>query len=347
MKCLYITADTVGTPTGGGIVTYQESQALKELGEVTILDAQKLGIHNDPFEYDRRVFAYVKSLIESHNIPRLAHIYAGTFTNTVHKLREYGTRVSYTAAAHNTTLSKEEFEKFGIQYDFPHITNPAKWREYVNGYIAADLVICPSTSSKKLMESYGCCNGGVCVIPHGVHPPETTTKIPNKFSVGYLGQPGPDKGLIYLLEAWGKLNLKDARLILAGRMIHQILPYTKGGNIEVMGFVDSISDFYNACSIYCQPSVTEGFGIEVLEAMAHGRPVIVSNGAGAVDVVTNSRDGFNVPIRNPDQIAMKILRLYKNRDLLIKLGNNAKKAAGKYTWDKIRDKYIEAWRHIL
>ena len=66
--------------------------------------------------------------------------------------------------------------------------------------------------------------------------------------------------------------------------------------------VDNVGKMYNSCSVYVQPSVTEGFGIPVLEAMAYARPVIVTEGAGVYELVDDGKEGFVVPIRNPDVI---------------------------------------------
>jgi glycosyltransferase involved in cell wall biosynthesis len=174
--------------------------------------------------------------------------------------------------------------------------------------------------------------------------------MPAKFTVGYLGQSGPDKGLVYLLEAWSKLNLPNCRLLMAGRGIEQMAPVWQHvggcGEVEFLGWVKNVSDFYNSISCYVQPSVTEGFGIEVLEAMAHGRPVIVSEGAGAADVVENKITGFVVPRRNSDAIADCIMKLKNDPALCESMGAAARAVALCYTWDKIIPQYWALWRSL-
>ncbi|MBA7653880.1 Sucrose synthase [subsurface metagenome] len=111
----------------------------------------------------------------------------------------------------------------------------------------------------------------------------------------------------------------------------------------MLGRVPNVSDVYNACSVYVQPSVVEGFGIEVLEAMAHGRPVIASEGAGASDLVDDSI-GFVVPIRSPEAIAER-LNLLKSMPHygLMQMGQRARRKAKNYTWEKIRKRYAKLW----
>lgn len=349
-KSLFITADEVGIQTGGGAVTNNEYQALKANGDVILLQRadilpSKYNLpDHDPFAFD--IVALERSL---NYAPQLAHFYAGTFSDTIKDLKNRGIKISYTAAAHDRKTSIEEFHNLGYNYPWEHLTREDLWQQYLAGYKAADLLICPSTLSASVMKSYGCTNK-IVVIPHGVHLPATSDRLPTKFTVGYLGQVGPDKGTVYLIRAWKKLNYRDATLVFAGRSSIELLPTIRsqgGGQIQLKGFVESISELYNMSSIYVQPSVCEGFGIEVLEAMAYSRPVIVADGAGAADVVTDGVDGFVVPKRNPSAIAEKIDWFYKNQHKIPSMGEMARKKAAQYEWSDIRRKYIEEWNKLL
>jgi len=267
---------------------------------------------------------------------------------TVRGLRERGTKVSYTAAAHDVGESRKAFEDLGLQFNLPHLTEKPLWDRYVAGYLDADLVICPSLLSKACMESYGAKN--VVVIPHGCDLPAKVAPAPKRFTVGYLGQAGPDKGLRYLFEAWRKLDLRDATLLIAGKNIDSALPLWRrygGGNVRFMGFVESVSTFYDNVSLYVQPSVTEGFGIEVLEAMAHGRPVICSEGAGARDMVKTGENGHRVPPRDAGAIADMIMVHYEDRELATKMAPAARATAEAHTWETIRGRYRAAWEKLF
>lgn len=175
--------------------------------------------------------------------------------------------------------------------------------------------------------------------------------MPSRFTVGYLGAYGPDKGVRYLLEAWKKLNYKDAWLVLAGRdsqsqfvqsLCQHFAPNT---NIELMGWLPNVSTFYNYISLYVQPSVTEGFGIEVLEAAAHSRAVLCSTGAGAVDFLGHS-EGWKFPPGDAGALADRIsfMRACTNLD---SIGQSNRKDAEGYSWDKIRARYQEVWKEVL
>jgi glycosyltransferase involved in cell wall biosynthesis len=363
---LYLTADQIGTPTGGGLVTAQELMALRGLGgEVRVISRKELedirysemgmrlpvgGEWKEPWAWDSLAFFQFDKNI------KLAHVYSGTFSESVKKLKENKAKVVYTIAAHSIETSRREHEKLGIDYAglYPHLCEPVLWERYSAGYFAADCIVCPSTYSMDTVQAQAKALGVVCppvsVIPHGCHLPDTVKPLSKRFTVGYLGAFGPDKGVIYLLQAWKKLNYKDALLILAGRdstsdWVQQMVRQLGGGNVMLQGWVNSVSSFYNQLSLYVQPSATEGFGIEVLEAMAHSRPVICSNGAGAADLFI-PRENQVVTACDVDELVGRIDEA-KNVWDLSQYGEDNRKVASALTWDKIREKYVQLYREVL
>jgi len=349
MALLYLTQDRIGTPSGGGFVTRFELESLASLGEdLAKMDSSAVPICEDPFENDERYSKAVKQLVEERGAPRIAHVYAGCFTTTVEFLKSKGTKITYTADAHDPDRSIEEFGRCGFDYPNRHMSDPNLRAMYVKGYKLADTVIVPSAHSERVMKAFGCQN--VILIPHPVRP-FPNLDLPEKFTVGYMGQGGPDKGLRYLLEAWRILNLKGARLVLAGNNVENILFLWRrdgGRDIEIMGFVDKEEKFYRRISVYIQPSVTEGFGVPVLEAMACGRPVIVSEGTGAVDALASApaQIGIRVPIRDPKAIASAIRFYAENPEKVLEHGQQARAYSKVYAPDLIREKYVALWRSL-
>ena len=339
----YCTSDIIHDASGGGIVTAQESEALSNLGQLSIIDGNTIK-HDNVFMSDYNALQHMSMILKSDDI-NISHFYAGTFSSTIALLKAKGVKVTYTAAAHNIKDSVAEYKKLGIDFNYPHLTDKKMWDTYVRGYIESDICVCPSTHSAKIIEEYGCKK--VVVIPHGCGIPKTTKVLPKTFTVGYLGAIGPDKGIIYLLKAWEKLDLKDSKLIIAGKYSTHALPYVrnmKKGNIQLKGWIPNVSDFYNDISLYVQPSVTEGFGIEVIEAMAHGRPVIASNGCGAHECVKDS--GLVFEKRNIDQLAEHIYSLYNNQDMLTDMSIKAFNEGSKYSWHNIMAIYEKMWSEL-
>lgn len=372
---LYLTADQVGIQSGGGVVTQNESTALLDLaverGEEFVCWDRKVleGSGEDPWKWDEQAYnkidetwrvmagtgsarpgsALLEEKGEFYSPFSLCHVYAGTFSKTVNLLKKNGCKVTYTAAAHDISLSQREHERLGLKFDYPHLTDAALWDRYVEGYRTASTIICPSNHSAECMRRYGC--ERTIVIPHGVDIPESQPRYQpprtHKFVVGYLGAVGPDKGLLYLLQAWKQLAWQDAVLVLGGPhsdspFVRALLQQYGGGNIHLLGWVEDLSYFYASLDLYIQPSVTEGFGIEVLEAMAHGRAVLCSRGAGAVDVLP---EAWNFRPADVHRLAEAIHDMRK-RDLQM-IGQINRELAREYEWPLIRKRYQKVWESLL
>jgi len=350
LKALFCTADSVTAGTGGGNVCLNELQALREfvngVGSVVVIEGKDINPANyrqpdSPFLYD----FFALQLVKGQHFD-LAHFYSGTFTQTISWLKSRGTKVTYTCPAHDRKVSVEEFQRLGLEYPFHHIKDDDLWNIYSEGHRLADVVITPSNMSARVMKDEGCKN--VVMIPHGCDLPNRVKSVPKDFTASYVGQIGPDKGVIYLILAWGMLGYDDAKLILAGQGTEILEPTIRSlvdaGGFQLMGYVQNPGEVYDTSSVYIQPSVEESFGIPILEAMAHGRPVIASEGAGASELVDGG--GFVVPRRDPKAIADKVSYLKNNPNLVGEMGRNAREKAKNYTWAKIRRQYGRVWASL-
>lgn len=342
LSYLYVTADAIGTPTGGGRVTQHESRALASMGETQVWQFSEA---SRPWGAD--LAARDRLAAFPQYAPRHAHFYSGTFTQTIELLKTRGTKISYTAAAHDIQVSRSEHDLLGMPFDYPHLIDPDQWKMYQRGYQLADVVVCPSRYSAQIMRGYGC--DRVAIIPHGCDLPDRVAKIPSRFVVGYLGQPGPDKGLVYLLRAWDAWSRDhvDALLIVAGRGTMDLLPWIREhclhGAYSVRGEVEDPREIYDALCVYVQPSATEGFGCEVVEARAHGRPVICSDGAGARDFANHV-----VPARDEASFVTAIDHWYGKwladaQGLIAWADRSAIRSLG---WDNISDRYVELFASL-
>ena len=340
----------MGAPGGAGAVTLHELNALKAVfQDVTVLDGtvltplcyQHLGI---PFLQDYFTVAHLQHLSQKDGPFSHGHFYSNGFTEAVWWLKQHGATVTYSTPAHDPAVSVEEFrlQTQNSYFPYPHIADPELYRLHGQGLVDADQVIAASSGSQRVVRDLGVKK--VVVIPHGTEWPEIAPPFPERFAVGYLGQAGTDKGLVYLLRAVSLLKDLNIRLVIASESpVEEMVRREVGqGDVRLIGHVEKLSDFFQQVSVYCQPSVSEGFGIPALEAMAYGRPVIASVGAGSSDVV-NEAGGICVGVRSVDEVA-EAIRLFRDYPgLIIEHGERNRRVAQKYTWAKVEQMYRDVF----
>jgi glycosyltransferase involved in cell wall biosynthesis len=151
------------------------------------------------------------------------------------------------------------------------------------------------------------------------------------------GSTGVLKGLHYLLQAWSELGLKNARLLICGNIGVEVQDFVKRyqgeiSSVQFTGRVRNPAEYYQRASVFVFPSVAEGFGKVVLEAMATGRPVITT--PIPKPVIRDGVDGFYIPVRDVQALKDKLLYFYNHRDEVVRMGANATEQAQRFTWER-------------
>lgn len=163
----------------------------------------------------------------------------------------------------------------------------------------------------------------------------------DKFVVLFIGGNVTRKGLNYLVQAWNVMkDHKDAELrIISGAIPRGYFTH----NATSLGGVDEQTKLseYHKCSILCLPSVEDGFGLVVLEAMSCGRPVVISENVGAKDAVVHGYNGCVISARGSEAIKHSLDYLYNKRLILHSMGEAARHTAEKFTWDEYKRKFLE------
>jgi glycosyltransferase involved in cell wall biosynthesis len=147
------------------------------------------------------------------------------------------------------------------------------------------------------------------------------------FRVICVAEISPIKGHIYLLDAWRRLAPANAELIFAGTIRREMMPVLdryKGlfRYVGPLGRSDLVR-LYQESSLLVLPSVQDGFGFVVSEALACGLPVIVTEHVGARDIVRSGENGFVVPPRDVAALADAIARVHASIDLQQRLRDGA------------------------
>jgi glycosyltransferase involved in cell wall biosynthesis len=145
--------------------------------------------------------------------------------------------------------------------------------------------------------------------------------------LGTVGRVEKTKGLDYLLNAMPKIleRYPDARLEIIGdgsELEHLKILSKKlkiSNSVFFFGKLVNPIPSYNRMDIFILPSILEGFGIVLLEAMAVGIPVVATNVHGIKEVVINGESGILVPPKNADAIADAVFKIIEQPELSEKL----------------------------
>ncbi len=244
-------------------------------------------------------------------------------------------------------LVREETEKVGGAYE----PEPDWFRErQIAEYEAADTILVPSQYTARTFPAE--LQPKLILAPllgraRAAGPIQLARNTP--FTVGVLGGHPARKGYLYLLRAWQRLALPDARLLIRSSgdflrfpLLAELLK--QNPSIEVIEYVPDIGEFYRRCDLFVLPSMDDGFGMALFEAMANGVPTISTRNCGASELLTDGEDGLVIDAGSEDQLADAILRLYQDEPL-----RQALAVAGQQTALRIADStlYEDALRRSL
>ncbi|MFV8270529.1 glycosyltransferase family 4 protein [Flavobacterium sp. GT2N3] len=217
----------------------------------------------------------------------------------------------------------------------------------------ADQIICASSITAISLQQEGINADRIKVIPYGVETalyPYKKREILKKeavFNVIFIGSLNQRKGITYLLEALD--GMPNVALHIVGRGIfdenlldnYQVLIHLHK-NISQEEMVSLLHQSH----CFVLPSLVEGFGQVILEAMATGIPVLASENTIALDIIQDGENGFVVPIRNAAAIKEKIETLIAHPELVGRLGDNGFKTAQNLNWSTFRKNLVNHLQNI-
>jgi alpha-maltose-1-phosphate synthase len=216
----------------------------------------------------------------------------------------------------------------------------------------ADVIVTPSSFARESLTASKAKLAPVYVIPYG-----TTTdnvgparrSIEGKLRVLFVGALTQAKGLGYLLQAADQLT-REISLTLIGRRVSLIVP--PAAALERHRWIASLShaDLLREMrqhDVLVLPSLHEGFGLVLAEAMGQGLVVIATRHTAAPDLVTDGIDGFLVPIRSASGLEEKLLLLHRDRTRLRAMQGAAQEKARSLTWENYRQRLVKLAREVI
>jgi len=252
-------------------------------------------------------------------------------------------------AAAQARLLEEEHRRFGLRA-------PRGMRRLVERcvaeYEAADFVHVPSSFCRESFIQQGVPEQKLVQSPYGVDLERFAPRPqPPRFTVLFVGEVGLRKGALDLLEAWARLGLADSRLVLVGgiepAIAARVEEFRRRCAFETPGFRRDMPAAYADASVLVLPAIEDGFPLAVLEAMASGRPVVVSENTGSKDAVDEGVSGFVVPIRSPDAIAEKLQRLHDQPDERAAMGAAARRRAEQFPWERHGADLVASYESVV
>jgi glycosyltransferase involved in cell wall biosynthesis len=171
------------------------------------------------------------------------------------------------------------------------------------------------------------------------------------FAVGTLE---PRKNLVGLLHAYARLRSPRAPLYVAGGSGWRVSPIFDTvqqlglqDDVHFLGFVpeDELPLWYNAARLFAFPSLYEGFGLPVLEAMACGTPVITSTAASLPEVAGQA--AILVPPQDTDRLAQEMERVLDDPQRQMEMRAAGRIQASRFSWRAMTDQTIASYEHAV
>lgn len=259
------------------------------------------------------------------------------------------------------TLLKEEKQHFPLlaetlRYDwFPEEELERRHEERR----LADAILCASTFTKQSLIEIGVQPEKIHVEPYGVN---TTVFAPSqekfsRFSVIWASSYTQTKGIGYLLEALAREPVPDIELVVAGYPSGPDAIALYEGRIRVrrLGYISrqQLGQVMGRCHVHVFPTLLEGFGRNIIEAMASGLPVITTPHCAGPDLIEDGVTGFIVPIRDVDAICEKLAWIHDHPQAAREMGAHAHERVAPLTQADYRRRFADRiqavwqrWNHI-
>jgi len=224
----------------------------------------------------------------------------------------------------------------------------------------ADLVIAVSEYTRKqLIDRYDADPDKSIAIHNGVDFSKWSDHSDRDYSTSrkvvlYLSRVSRQKGPMSFIRAAKRVLEIDpgVQFIVAGKgeMIPEMIAYCiSNGIMEKVSFTGFVPDheaqkLYELADVYVLPSVSEPFGISVLEAMTSGCPTIVSKTTGVGEALTHV---LRAEHWDSDEIADQIIAVLRDRPLREALGRNGALEVRKFTWERCGSRTLDAYHRAM
>jgi len=280
------------------------------------------------------------------------HVWSGFCRETIAAAHRSGARVFLERSCPHISIQREILAEEDSRWGF---NTAAEMRAYLGNetrmieeYQRADFIVTPSEFSAQsfIRKGYSPDKIKICRLGANFDPSVNPVMRDSSgtFTVLSVGTHAVRKGFIYLLAAWRKAALPNSRLLIRGPFNKRFKEWL-GDNIEFLPSTDhkGLQRLYCQANLFCLPSVEEGFGMVVLEAMANGCAVLISDAVGSGEIIKEGKNGFKFPSRDIETLAQRLTALYEQRSLLAPIREAAKETAREFSWERYGDEMLSIY----
>ncbi len=216
----------------------------------------------------------------------------------------------------------------------------------------ADVVITASTFARESLAPAPTLKAPVRVISYGIAPaesPHPPQKSGGRLRVLFAGALTQAKGLSYLLEAVERLG-SEIEFTMIGRQVSPGVP--SSALLSKYHWIPSLPhpallQEMSRHDVLVLPSLHEGFGLVMTEAMGQGLVVITTPHTAGPDLIDEGIDGYIVPIRSAEAIEDRLVRLLREPDRLRAMQEAARRKALALTWQDYRLRLVRLAREVV
>lgn len=242
--------------------------------------------------------------------------------------------------------------------DMAEIVKDEKFYARINATKAAeyeytDYILTLSGYARQTLIDAGVPGEKIFTVNLGFDPtlfkPKPAYRRSGPFNILFVGQISNRKGVRLLLETFKNLGLPDATLTFVGSLADSKATMEKyAGLFTHVPYLlhEDLVKYYQQADLFVFPSYLDSWAMTVLEAMACGTPVVVSEHTGSRDAVRQG-GGFVVPADDQEALRERILFFYHNRDQLESVGRKAHTVAQAYTWNnyygQVQNAMMQIW----
>lgn len=286
------------------------------------------------------------------------HGWTGNCLTCIQASRRFGSRVLIEQATMHPRewqrTVQEECERFGIRPTECRALLPDTLvRRMEREYEKADGIVVPSAVVWRSFDRAGLGEKAIVLhtgVEHEFFRPPESEELRERFRVCFVGRVEIAKGLPYLLQAWKRLDLPNAELVLIGEVAEEMRPLLKRWalpNVQLTGLLPArdVAEWYRRSHLFVFPSVNEGLARAILEAMGSGLPVIATDLSGAEDCIKTGMEGDVVPARDVDALANSMLWHFENAEASAAMGAAARaRVQREFTLEHYVDRVLAMYR---